>query len=103
MIHLELLKRLKDAGYPQTMRMGGRLVRRDDEMLFAPYINDLILRLGDIQLTFIPHFYRSRLRLADSTVETWTAHVETADGEGNTREEALAELWINLHSGEGNQ
>ena len=100
MINFELAKELRDAGYPQKLRMGGRLVHRDGEGLFVLDINDLITRLGSIPLSLTPMFFKSRLLGEDLTGEVWHVHSHKHEGNGKTREEALARLWIEIQRSE---
>lgn len=89
---IETLQKLKDAGFPQ--QGDGRTIVRPSGTYYVPTLSELFEEIGDVQITIFPMFYRSRLIGADSMVEKWVACVVLAWGEGKTRDEALANLYI---------
>jgi len=95
---IETLKALKDAGFRQSGE--GRTIYRGGahEPMYVPTMEELIESFGDVQITLTPNYYTSRIIGADSTAETWTVCGRHSCAIGDTRTEALANLYIYINN-----
>jgi hypothetical protein len=102
MMNYKLAKKLKDAGFPQTFsyrpRMcdevyfdGGvvKLRQEGKEYIYIPTLSELIEVCGD----YISTIYHPNPAYIQWVAESWREH----KGEGNTPEEAVANLWLELN------
>lgn len=97
MIDYELAKKLKDAGFPQKMRVGengletepndGRISNEGGDWIYLPSLSELIEACGDGYFTL------------QSGQGLWQAGktLNPEWSEGQTPEEAVARLWLALN------
>lgn len=108
-MNYELCKQLKDAGFPyisfQTMEIEGKTVMHSERY---PTLSELIGACGDgfTNLTFVTRKYIGNRNYDNFPAKKWVCGWSTngvndlEDGweqEGNTPEEAVANLWLALN------
>jgi len=97
-MNYDLAKQLEDAGFPQEgagkrVAPADKLIVRRDDFVYAPTLEELIEACGPIKLSI-----EDTGSLWIATCELQDDAMELLDTSGLTPAEAIARLWLALHS-----